>query len=135
MCHSFYRSENRGAVRAREQQQTFTNITATLHARPSDAGFATGSLQPFSSGRGTARWQLATRDRLDSNEFRMMQEFISNTLGVRREMVHKAAGTLQKEGLIIYTRGILTILDEAGLEAASCECYRIVTEEYDNVLG
>jgi hypothetical protein len=55
-------------------------------------------------------------------------------LGVRREMVNKAAGTLQKQELITYTRGVLTILDNAGLEAASCDCYRSIKEEYDNFL-
>ncbi len=81
-----------------------------------------------------ARWLLATHDRLDSNEFRMTQEFLSNMLGVRREMVNKAAGTLQKQQLISYTRGIITILDVDGLKAASCDCYQSIKEEYDGFL-
>lgn len=82
-----------------------------------------------------ARWLLMTRDRLGRNEFRMTQEFLSNMLGVRREMVNKAAGKLQKQTLIAYTRGILTILDDAGLEAASCECYAEIKAEFDGFLG
>jgi len=82
-----------------------------------------------------ARWLLATRDRLDKDKFQQTQGFLSNMLGVRREMVNKAAGTLQKRGLITYVRGILTILDNAGLEAASCECYEEIKAEYDNFLG
>lgn len=82
-----------------------------------------------------ARWLLATRDRLDSNEFRQTQEFLSNMLGVRREMVNKAAGNLQKRGLITYVRGVLTILDNAGLETASCNCYEQIKAEYDNFLS
>ncbi|HXG85023.1 MAG TPA: Crp/Fnr family transcriptional regulator [Pyrinomonadaceae bacterium] len=81
-----------------------------------------------------ARWLMAMRDRIGLNEFQLTQEFLSNMLGVRREMVNKAAGTLQKQGLITYTRGVLTILDNAGLEAASCDCYRSIKEEYDNFL-
>jgi len=81
-----------------------------------------------------ARWLLAMRDRIGLNEFQLTQEFLSNMLGVRREMVNKAAGTLQKQGLITYTRGVLTILDNAGLEAASCDCYRSIKEEYENFL-
>jgi CRP-like cAMP-binding protein len=81
-----------------------------------------------------ARWLLATRDRLDSNEFRQTQEFLSHMLGVRREMVNKAAGILQKRQLISYTRGIIKILDVKGLETASCDCYQSIKEEYDNFL-
>jgi CRP-like cAMP-binding protein len=81
-----------------------------------------------------ARWLLATRDRLDLNEFRMTQDFLSNMLGVRREIVNKAAGILQKQQLISYTRGIITILDVEGLKAASCECYQNIKEEYDGFL-
>lgn len=82
-----------------------------------------------------ARWLLATRDRLHKSEFQMTQEFLSNMLGTRREMVNKAAGTLQKQGLISYTRGVLKILDNAGLEAASCGCYEEIKAEFDNFLG
>jgi CRP-like cAMP-binding protein len=82
-----------------------------------------------------ARWLLATRDRLDKDKFQQTQEFLSNMLGVRREMVNKAAGTLQKRGLITYVRGVLTILDNAGLKAASCGCYEEIKAEYDNFLG
>lgn len=82
-----------------------------------------------------ARWILATRDRLHKNEFQMTQEFLSHMLGVRREMVNKAAGALHKQRLISYTRGILTILDDAGLEAASCDCYREIKEEFGDFHG
>lgn len=82
-----------------------------------------------------ARWLLAMRDRLGLTEFQLTQEFLSNMLGVRREMVNKAAGNLQKRGLITYVRGILNILDNAGLEAVSCDCYRSIKEEFDNFLG
>ena len=82
-----------------------------------------------------ARWLLMTGDRLGTNEFRLTQEFISNMLGVRREGVNKAAGVLQKNGLINYSRGRIEILDRAGLEAVSCECYRIIKNEIDSYLG
>jgi hypothetical protein len=49
-------------------------------------------------------------------------------------MVNKAAGTLQKRGLITYVRGVLTILDNKGLEAVSCDCYEEIKAEYDNFL-
>jgi CRP-like cAMP-binding protein len=82
-----------------------------------------------------ARWLLMTGDRLGTNEFRLTQDFISNMLGVRREGVNKAAGALQKTGLINYSRGRIKILNRAGLEEVSCECYEIIKAESDGYLG
>jgi CRP-like cAMP-binding protein len=81
------------------------------------------------------RWLLLSRDRLASDELVMTQELIANMLGVRREGVTHAAGRLQENGLISYARGRITILDRRGLEAAVCECYRVVKDEYDRLLG
>lgn len=79
-----------------------------------------------------ARWLLMTHDRVAGDEFRLTQEFLSHMLGVRREGVTLAAGALQKQQLISYSRGHLQILDRAGLRAASCTCYGVIKEEYDN---
>src|ERR1041385_1432464 len=81
------------------------------------------------------RWLLLSHDRLDSDELIMTQELIANMLGVRREGVTLAAGRLQERGLISYVRGRITVLDRRGLEAAVCECYRVVKDEYDRLLG
>jgi len=67
-----------------------------------------------------ARWLLMTGDRLGEDQFRLTQDFMSNMLGVRREGVNKAAGSLQAQKLIRYSRGNLAILNRTGLEAASC---------------
>jgi Mn-dependent DtxR family transcriptional regulator len=64
----------------------------------------------------------------------MTQELIANMLGVRREGVTEAAGKLQADGLIEYSRGRITILDRARLEARVCECYAVVKKEYDRLL-
>jgi CRP-like cAMP-binding protein len=77
-----------------------------------------------------ARWLLMVHDRTDGDTFHLTHEVISLMLGVTRPGVTIAAGTLQKSGLIQYTRGRLTIADRHGLEAASCECYRIVAAYY-----
>jgi CRP-like cAMP-binding protein len=76
-----------------------------------------------------ARWLLMTHDRMGNDEFQLTQDFLSNMLGVRREGVSRAAGDLQKRELISYSRGHLTVLDRAGLEAISCGCYEIIKHE------
>jgi CRP-like cAMP-binding protein len=80
------------------------------------------------------RWLLLSMDRLDGNELVMTQELIANMLGVRREGVTEAAGNLQTAGLIEYRRGHITVLDRAGLEKRTCECYGVVKKEFDRLL-
>jgi CRP-like cAMP-binding protein len=82
-----------------------------------------------------ARWLLMTSDRLGLDQFRLTQDFMSNMLGVRREGVNKAAGSLQTAKLIRYSRGMITILDRRRLEANSCECYAIIKAESDAYLN
>jgi CRP-like cAMP-binding protein len=81
------------------------------------------------------RWLLLSLDRLDTNELRVTQELIASMIGVRREGVTEAAGRLQKLGVIRYSRGKITVLDRARLEALSCECYAVVKAETDRLLG
>lgn len=81
-----------------------------------------------------ARWLLMTRDRMGADQFQLTQEFLSNMLGVRREGVNKAAGALQQQNLISYSRGDLLILDRVGLKAIACHCYGIIKAEYDTFL-
>lgn len=80
------------------------------------------------------RWLLLSLDRLEKPELEMTQELIANMLGVRREGVTEAASALQKAGLIQYRRGHITVLDRAGLERRTCECYAVVKKEYDRLL-
>src|SRR5450432_2884814 len=80
------------------------------------------------------RWLLLSLDRLRANELAMTQELIANMLGVRREGVTEAANKLQQAGLISYSRGRITVLDRAGLEQRTCECYSVVKREYDRLL-
>ncbi len=80
------------------------------------------------------RWLLLSLDRLPSNQLVMTQELIANMLGVRREGVTEAAGKLQSAGLIQYSRGRITVLDRAALEARTCECYGVVKRECDRLL-
>jgi len=80
------------------------------------------------------RWLLLSLDRLPGNELVMTQELIANMLGVRREGVTEAAGKLQDEGMIRYSRGHITVLDRDQLETRVCECYSVVKREYDRLL-
>ncbi|HYL69951.1 MAG TPA: Crp/Fnr family transcriptional regulator [Candidatus Dormibacteraeota bacterium] len=80
------------------------------------------------------RWLLLSLDRLAGNELVMTQELIANMLGVRREGVTEAAGKLQSEGLIEYSRGHITVIDRRQLEERVCECYAVVKKEYDRLL-
>src|SRR5271155_3761992 len=77
-----------------------------------------------------ARWMLMTRDRVNSNEFRITQKFLALMLGVSRPGVTLAMCSLRERNLIVYRRGAITILDQAGLVAAACGCYKTVKDAY-----
>jgi CRP-like cAMP-binding protein len=81
------------------------------------------------------RWLLITRDRVKSDTFNLTQEFISHMLGVPRTAVTMTAVSIQKMGLIRYTRGKIVITNSQGLETAACECYRLVAEEIEHLLA
>jgi len=80
------------------------------------------------------RWLLLSLDRLPNNQLQMTQELIANMLGVRRQGVTESAGKLEREGLIRYSRGLITVLDRAGLEKRACECYAVVKLETARLL-
>ena len=80
------------------------------------------------------RWLLLSLDRLSGQEIIMTQELIANMLGVRREGVTEAALSLQRDGLIRYSRGHIHVLDRPGLERRTCECYQVVRQEYQRLL-
>ncbi len=81
-----------------------------------------------------ARWLLMTHDRAAEDTFPLTQEFLSHMLGVRRATVNVATGMLKKAGFIRYVRGKMTVIDRAGLESASCECYQAIIRVYNSIL-
>ncbi len=82
-----------------------------------------------------ARWLLTAHDRVGQHEFLLTQDSLAQMLGVRRASVSGAAAKLQDRGMVRYRRGVMTIVDRAGLERLSCECYRIIRAEDHRLLG
>ena len=82
-----------------------------------------------------ARWLLMTADRAHAPTFRMTHEFLAYMLGVRRVGITRAAGSLQRQRIIAYRRGVVTILNRRGLERAACPCYRSDIATYERVFG
>ncbi len=82
-----------------------------------------------------ARWLLLTHDRVGADEFPLTQEFLAQMLGVRRASVTVVAGALQQAGFIRYGRGRVRVADRAGLEQASCDCYWVLREVFDRLIG
>jgi len=81
------------------------------------------------------RWLLLSHDRLESDKLVMTHDLISNMLGVRREGITLAAQKLAAQKLIVNNRGTMTVVDRKGLELAVCECYQVVNNEYNRLLG
>lgn len=90
--------------------------------------------QHHSLDQQLCRWLLMSADRLHENKLHITQELIAHLLGVRRESITAAAGQLQKDGLITYSRGLIKIVDRPKIEKRVCECYASVTGEYDRLL-
>ena len=96
---------------------------------------AAGCLRFHLTGQRLARWLLMSQDRAHWRSFHVTQEFLAYMLGMRRVGITAAASTLQRDGLIEYRRGELTVLDRAGLEVAACACYAADRKIYTDLLG
>ena len=81
-----------------------------------------------------ARWLLATADRMDGPSFELTQHFLAQMLAVRRTSVSEVARALADEGCITYTRGSITIIDRACLQARACNCYEAIRQATDDAL-
>jgi CRP-like cAMP-binding protein len=103
------------------------------HAMLNQASRSTACNYVHSVRERLCRWLLVTQDRVGSDEFQLTQELLAHTLAVRRPSVTIAAGLLRRDRLIDYQRGRVRVLDRAGLEAASCECYSALRQELDRM--
>lgn len=86
-------------------------------------------------GQRLARWLLMSQDRAQSESFHITHEFLAYMLGMRRVGITAAASALQRDGLIQYHRGEITVMDRSGLEAAACSCYASNQKTYADLLG
>jgi len=82
-----------------------------------------------------ARWLLEMDDRVPSDEFTITHEFLALMLGVRRQTVTAVASQLCSQGWIVYRRGCIEIVDRAGVESATCECYGVIRDEFARLVG
>ena len=80
------------------------------------------------------RWLLMSHDRVENDEFSLTHKYLAEMLGVSRQTITVIAGTLQKAGLITYRRGVIRVVNREGLEATSCECYRVTSTFYDSIM-
>jgi CRP-like cAMP-binding protein len=82
-----------------------------------------------------ARWLLMCHERVLQDTFPLTHEFLAQMLGVRRATVTLAAGSLERAGLVLFRRGLVTIADRPALEDAACECHRVLLAEYARLFG
>jgi CRP-like cAMP-binding protein len=80
------------------------------------------------------RWILSTHDRVDDDTLPLSHTFLADMLGVQRSTVSTVTRALQTAGLIRQGRGVITLTDRAGLEAATCECYATVRQRFEHLL-
>jgi CRP-like cAMP-binding protein len=123
-----FRSEAKPGDRLHDLLCHFTEATLVFAAQSSACN------RLHSIEQRCCRWILHTHDRVDRDEFYLTQEFLSQMLGVRRASVSEVASAFQREGLIFYNRGKLIVHDRTGLEAVACECYGVITKEFDGLL-
>jgi CRP-like cAMP-binding protein len=102
-----------------------------IHVLVTQMMASAGCLRFHLIGPRLARWLLMSQDRAHGDQFHVTHDFMAYMLGVRRVGITVAAGHLQRQGLISYRRGELTVLDRQGLEAAACSCYAANRQAYD----
>jgi len=124
---AFHRESQNGRLREVMQRYTLGFMT--------EVSQGTACNRAHSAEQRLARWLLVVQDRVGRDEFPLTQEFMGQMLGVRRATVSDTASGLQSAGLIRYTRGNMKIENRAGLEQAACECYQIVRNEFERLLG
>jgi CRP-like cAMP-binding protein len=118
---------------AREDERLDTLLRRYTHALLTQIARSGGCNSLHSVEERYARWLLMMHDRTNVDVFAFTQEFLSEMLGVSRPRVNIVAGTLEKAGLVKHARKRITVLNWEKLEASSCDCYRVIKEEFDRL--
>lgn len=119
----------------REEPQFAAVLSRYAEALMMQISQSTACNRAHSIHQRCCRWLLMTHDRVSRDHFQLTQEFLAQMLGVRRATVNEVASKLQREKLIRYSRGVVTILSRRGLEQRACGCYWIIRNEYDRLLS
>ena len=121
--------------RARSESSAFSQLLIRYALVMIQRGAQNGAcIQHHTIEERMCRWLLETADRMGEDRFALTQQFLSDVLGVRRQSVNATARTLQSSKLIKYYRGDITILNRAGLEQSSCECFRVTLQTYESLM-
>jgi len=118
--------------RSESFRRLLTTYQAAFHAQVSQSVACNGL---HSISKRCCRWLLMTHDRVGADVLPLTHEYLAMMLGTRRASVTDVLIPLRDRGLISYARGTITVLNRNGLEAAACECYRAVNEEYDRLFA
>jgi len=111
------------------------SLSRYLHVTMTQLAGSAACLRFHQIGPRLARWLLMSQDRAHSESFRVTHEFLAFMLGVRRVGITTAAAALQRQGLVRYSRGDITVLDRQGLKAAACSCYESDRKTYAELLN
>jgi Crp-like helix-turn-helix domain len=111
------------------------SLSRYLHVTMTQLAGSAACLRFHQIGPRLARWLLMSQDRARSNHFRVTHEFLAFMLGVRRVGVTTAAATLQRQGLVKYHRGDITVFNRQGFKAAACSCYESDRKAYAELLN
>jgi CRP-like cAMP-binding protein len=123
-----FRAHLEGSARLREIMGSYTQALLAQIAQ------AAACNRLHAADERCARWLLMTHDRVRADDFELTQDFLAQMLGVRRATVSEIANALQSEGIIRYSRGVITIINRKALRERSCECYEIIRDEYRRLL-
>lgn len=123
----------------RRETRNSSGLTEVLHRYAqgyfNQLSYTVSCNRSHSIHQRASRWLLMSADRAGGNQFELTHEFLSHMLGVRRSGITEAMGVLQRARILRYSRGVITIVNRKRLEAAACECYAVVTDEFRRLLG